>query len=52
MTNDAFIDSFWVGLDSAAIAMVELQLHAVSDMGDQLTILLRSMRLSSDLFAL
>ena len=52
MTNDAFIDIFGMGLDSVAIAMVEFQVRAVSDMGDQLTIRLRSMRSSSDLFAL
>ena len=28
MTNDAFIDIFGMGLDSAAIAMVEFQLRA------------------------
>ena len=44
MTNDAFIDIFGMGLDSAAIVMVEFQLRAVGDMGDQLTIRLRSMR--------
>ena len=52
MTNDAFIDIFEMGLDSTAIEMVEFQLHTVGDMGDQLTIRLRSMRSSSDLFAL
>ena len=52
MTNDAFIDIFGMGLDSAAIAMVEFQLCAVGDMGDQLAIRLQSMRSSSDLFAL
>ena len=52
MTNDAFIDVFVMGLDSAAIAIIEFQLHSVSDMGDQLAFLLRSMRSSSDLFAL
>ena len=51
MTNDAFIDIFGMGLDSAAIAMVEFQLRSVGDMGDQLTIRLRSMRSSSDPFA-
>ena len=51
MTNDAFIDIFGMGSDSAAIAMVEFQLRTVSDMGDQLTIRLRFMRSSSDLFA-
>ena len=49
MTNDAFIDIFGMGLDNAAIAMVEFQLRAVGDMGDQLAIRLRSMRSSSDL---
>ena len=52
MTNDAFIDIFGMGLDSAVIAMVEFQLRAVGDMGDQLAIRLRYMRLSSDLFSL
>ena len=52
MTNDAFIDIFGMGLDSTAIAMVEFQLRAVGDMGDQLAIRLRSMRSGSDLFAL
>ena len=50
MTNDAFIDIFGMGLDSTAIAMVEFQLRAISDMGDQLAIRLRSMRSSNDLF--
>ena len=52
MTNDAFIDIFVMWLDSAAIAIVEFQLRSVGDMGDQLAILLRSMRSSSDMFAL
>ena len=52
MTNDAFIDVFVMGLDSAAIAIVELQLRSIGDMGDQLAIRLRSMRPSSDLFVL
>ena len=52
MTNDASIDIFGMGLDSAAIAMVEFQLRAVGHMGDQLAIRLRSMRSSSDLFTL
>ena len=38
MTNDAFIDIFGMGLDSAEIAMVEFQLRAIGDMGDQLAI--------------
>ena len=52
MTNDAFVDIFGIGLDNAAIAMVELQLRTVGDMGDQLTIRLWSMRSSNDLFTL
>ena len=52
MTNDAFIDVFVMGLDSAAIAIVEFQLRSIGDMGDQLAIRLRSMRSSSGLFAL
>ena len=51
MTNDAFIEIFGMGLDSAAIAMFEFQLRAVGDVGDQLVIRLRYMRSSSDLFA-
>ena len=43
VTNDAFIDVFVVGLDSAAIAIFEFQLRSVGDMGDQLAIRLRSM---------
>ena len=50
MTNDVFIDIFGMGLDG--IAMVEFQLGAVSDIGDQLAIRLRSLRSSSDLFEL
>ena len=38
MTNDAFIDVFVMGLDSAAIAFVEFQLRSVGDVGDQLAI--------------
>ena len=34
MTNDAFIDIFGMGLDSAAIVKVEFQLRAIGDMGD------------------
>ena len=52
MTNDTFIDIFGVGLDSAAIVMIEFQLRTVGDMGDQLAIRLQFMRSSSDLFAL
>ena len=52
MTNDAFIDVFMMGLDNAAIAIVQFQLRSVGDMGDELTIRLRSMRSSSNLFAL
>ena len=52
MTNDASIDVFVMGLDSAAIAIVEFRLRSDGDMGDRLAILLRSMRSSSDLFAL
>ena len=52
MTNDAFIDVFVMGLDSAAIAIVEFQLGSVGNMGDQLAIRLKSMRSSSNLFAL
>ena len=51
MTNDAFNEVFVIGLDSAAIAIVEFQLRSAGDMGDQLAIRLRSMRSSSDLFA-
>ena len=51
MTNGAFIDVFVMGLESAAVTIVELQLRSVGDMGDQLAILLRSMQSSSDLFA-
>ena len=51
MTNDAFIDIFVMGLDSATIAIVEFQLRSDGNMGDQLAILLRSMRSSSYLFA-
>ena len=47
MTNDAFIDVFVMGLDSAAIAIVEFQLRFLGDMGDQLAIRSRSMRSSS-----
>ena len=52
MTNDAFIVVFVMGWDSAVIAIVEFQLRSVGDMGDQLAILLRSMRSSNNLFAL
>ena len=52
MTNYAFINVFVMGLDSAAIVIVEFQLRSVGDMGDQLAIRLRFMRPSSDLFAL
>ena len=52
MVNDAFIDVFVMGLDSAAIAIVDIQLHSIGDMEDQLTIRLRSMRSSRELFAL
>ena len=52
MTNDAFIDVLLMGLDSAAIAIIEFQLRSVGDMGDQLATRLRSMRSSSDLFEL
>ena len=52
MTNDAFIDVFGMGLNSAAIAIVEFQLRSVYDMGDQLAIRLRSIRSSSVLFPL
>ena len=52
MTNDVFIDVFEMGLDSAAIATVEFQLRSIGDKGDQLSIRLRSVRSSSDLFAL
>ena len=44
MTNDAFIDILGLGLDNAAIAMVEFQLRPVGDMRDQLAIRFRSMR--------
>ena len=52
MTNYAFIHVFVMGLDSAAIVIVEFQLRSVGDMGYQLAIRLRFMRPSSDLFAL
>ena len=52
MTNDAFIDIFGMWLHKSSIAMVEFQLCAIGDMGDQLTIRLRSMRPSSNMFAL
>ena len=52
MANDAFLDVFVMGLDSATIAIVKFQLHSIGDMRDQLAIRLWSMRLSSDLFAL
>ena len=52
MTNDAFIDVFVMGLDSAAIAIVEFQLRSVGDMGDQLAIRLPSMWSSNNLFVL
>ena len=52
MISDAFIDVFVMGLDNAAIAIVEFQLRSVGDMGDQLAIRLWFMRSSSDLFAL
>ena len=52
MTNDAFIDVFIMRLDSATIAIVEIQLRPIADMGAQLAIRLRSMRTSSDIFAL
>ena len=59
MTNDAFIDIFGMGLDSAAIVMLEFQLRAVGDMGDrfdydlcdQVTICLDSERIATDLCA-
>ena len=59
MTNYAFIDIFGMGLDSAAIAMVEFQLRAVAiweinwrfdyDLCDQVAICLRSERIATDL---
>ena len=52
MTNDALIDIFGMGLDSAAIGMVEFQVHAVGYMEDQLGIRLWSMRSSNNLFVL
>ena len=62
MTNDAFIDIFGMGLDSAAIAMVEFQLHAplviweinwrsYYDLCDQEAICFRSERIATDLCA-
>ena len=42
MTNDAFLDIFMKGLDSAEIAIVEFQLRSVGDMGDQMAIRLQS----------
>ena len=48
-----YTDVLWRAcLDSAAIAIVEIQLRSVGDMGVQLAIRLRSMQSSSDLFAL
>ena len=44
MTNGAFIDVFVIQIDSAAIAIVEIQLRSAGDMGDQLASRLRSMR--------
>ena len=52
MTNYVFIDVFVMGLDSAAIAIVKFQLRSDGEMGDPLAIRLRSMRSSSDPFAL
>ena len=52
MTNDAFIDVFVMGLDSAGIVIVEFQLCSVGGLRDQLAILLQSLRSSSNLFAL
>ena len=52
MANDDSIDVFVMGFDSAAIAIVEIQLHSVGDMEDQLAIRLRSIRSTCELFAL
>ena len=52
MTYDAFIDVFVKGLDSATIVIIEFQLHSTGDMGDQLAVRLRSMRSTSDQFAI
>ena len=38
MTNDALIDVFVMGLDSAVIVIIEFQFCSVGDMGDQLVI--------------
>ena len=52
MTCDAFIAAFVKGLDSATIVIVEFQLGSTGDMGDQLAVQLRSMRSTSDQFAI
>ena len=41
MTNDAFVDVFVVRLDSATIAIVEIPLRPIGDMGAQVAIRLR-----------
>ena len=41
MANGAFIDVFLMGLDSAAITIVEFQLRSIGNVEDQLAIRLR-----------
>ena len=52
MANDAFVDVFVMELDTAATAIVEIQLHPVGDMEDQWANRLRSVRCSCELFAI
>ena len=52
MANGAFIDVFVMGLDSAAITIVEFQSRSIGNVEDQLAIRLRFIWSSSDLFAL
>ena len=52
MTYDAFIDVFVKGLDSAMIVIIEFQSRSTGDMGDQMAVRLRSMRSTSDQFAI
>ena len=61
MTNDAFIDVFVMGLDSAAIAIIEFQFQLaiweinwrfVYDLCDQVATCLRSERITTDLCAI
>ena len=57
MTNDAFIDVFVMQLDSDPIAIVEIGLRSVGDMGVdydlcyQVAIWLRSERIATELYA-